>query len=70
MPFDEVALAVMRKAWPDYTIGFEPGAGAWKARYLTDLLAPALTADSPEALTSLLFADASHRRRGGVDSEG
>ena len=70
MPFDEVALAVMRKAWPDYSIGFEPEGGAWKAKYRADLLAPALTADSPEQLTSLLFDDASHRRRGGGDSVG
>jgi hypothetical protein len=70
MPFDEVALAVLRKAWPDYSIGFEPDRGAWKAKHRADRLAPVMTADSPEALTSLLFADASHRRRGGVDSEG
>jgi hypothetical protein len=67
MFFDEVALAVMRKAWPDYAIGFEPEGGAWKAKYRADLLAPALSADSPEELTSLLTIDAASRRRGGDD---
>lgn len=65
MSFDEVALAVLRKAWPDYTIGFEPEGGAWKAKYRADLLSPVLTADSPEELTSLLSYDASDRRSGG-----
>jgi hypothetical protein len=67
MSYDEVALAFLRKAWPDYTIGFEPGGGAWKAKYRADLHAPVLTADSPEELTSLLSDDAARRRRGGVD---
>ena len=70
MPFDDVALAVMRKAWPDYNIGFEPESGTWKATHRVDLRAPAVTADSPEELTLLLFKDASRRRRGGGDSEG
>jgi hypothetical protein len=64
MTFDEVALAVMRKAWPDYTIEFVADVGAWVARYIYDGLSPVMTADSPEALTSLLSDDASHRRRG------
>jgi hypothetical protein len=67
MSFDEVALAVMRAAWPDYTIGFEPEGGAWKAKYRADLLAPVLSADSPEALTVLLGHDAASRRHGADD---
>jgi hypothetical protein len=69
MSFDEVVLAVMRAAWPDYAIGFEPDGGAWKATHRADLLAPALSADSPEELTLLLGEDAASRRRGGGDGD-
>jgi hypothetical protein len=64
MSFDEVALAVMQRAWPGYTIGFEPADGVWVAQYSADSLAPVIAAASPEALTTLLGDDAS-RRRGG-----
>jgi hypothetical protein len=64
MSFDEVALAVMQRAWPRYTIGFEPADGVWVAQYGADLRAPIIAATSPEALTTLLGEDAS-RRRGG-----
>ncbi len=65
MSFDEVALAVMQRAWPHYTIGFEPDDGVWVAQYSADLRAPIIAAASPEALTSLLGDDASRRRGGG-----
>jgi hypothetical protein len=67
MSFDEVALAVMERAWPHYTIGFEPDDGVWVAQYSADLPAPIIAAASPEALTTLLGDDAS-RRRGGDGS--
>ncbi len=67
MCFDEVALAVMQRAWPGYTIGFEPDDGVWVAQYDADLEAPMIAAASPEALTTLLGDDAG-RRRGGDDS--
>jgi hypothetical protein len=67
MFFDEVALAVMQRAWPHYAIKFGPDDGVWVARYSSDRRAPIIAAASPEALTALLGDDAS-RRRGGVDS--
>jgi hypothetical protein len=67
MRFDEVALAVMQRAWPGYTIGFEPDDGVWVAQYGPDPDAPIIAAGSPEALTTLLGDDAS-RRRGGDGS--
>ena len=69
MTFDEAALAVLRNAWPAYTVGHTEH-GDWVARFTADLLAPVLSADSPEGLTDLLSKDASHRRHGGGDSEG
>ncbi len=62
MSFDEVALAVMQRAWPGYTIGFEPGDGVWVAQYNADPVAPIIAAASPEALTTLLGDDANRRR--------
>jgi len=70
MTFDEVALAVMRKAWPDYDIGYTADDGGWVARFRADQLAPIISAESPEELTAKLSADASNRRRRGADSEG
>jgi hypothetical protein len=67
MLFAEVALAVMQRAWPGYTVGFEPDDGVWVAQYSAELRAPIIAAASPEALTALLGDDAS-RRRGGVGS--
>jgi hypothetical protein len=68
MSFDEVALAVMQRAWPRYTIGFEPDDGVWVAHYSADPQAPVIAAASPEALTILLGDDASRRR--GEDGNG
>jgi hypothetical protein len=67
MSFDDVVQAVMQRAWPHYTIGFEPDDGVWVAQCSTDLEAPVLAAASPEALTTLLGDDAG-RRRGGDGS--
>jgi hypothetical protein len=67
MSCDEVALAVMQRAWPHHTIGFEPDDGVWVAKYSADLRAPIIAAASPAALTTLLADDAS-RRRGGDGS--
>jgi hypothetical protein len=61
--FDDVALAVMRKAWRDYDIGYVVDDGVWVARYINDGLAPVLPAASPEELTAMLSNDASDRRR-------
>jgi hypothetical protein len=61
--FDDVALAVMRKAWHDYDIGYVADDGVWVARYIDDGLAPVLPAASPEELTAMLSNDASDRRR-------
>jgi hypothetical protein len=68
MTFDDAALAVMRKAWPDYTIEFVADDSAWVAWYVYDGLSPSMRAESPEALTSLLSEDASSRRRGEAES--
>jgi hypothetical protein len=68
MSFEEVVLAVMQRAWPRYTVGFEPDDGVWVAQYSADLEAPVIAAASPEALTTLLGDDASRRRGGGRDS--
>lgn len=65
MFFYEVALAVMRRAWPDYVIGFEPDDGVWVAHSRSDPPAPIIAAASPEDLTTLLGDDASRRRGGG-----
>jgi hypothetical protein len=62
--FDDVALAVMRRAWNDYKIGYVADDGVWVARYIYDGLAPVLPAASPEELTTILSNDASDRRRG------
>jgi hypothetical protein len=63
--FDDVALAVMRKAWHDYDIGYVADDGVWIARHIDDSLAPMLPAASPEELTAMLSNDASDRRREG-----
>jgi hypothetical protein len=65
MSFDEVALAVMQRAWPGYTIGFEQDDGVWVAQHSADSLAPVIAAASPEALTTLLGDDASRGGDGG-----
>jgi hypothetical protein len=62
--FDDVALAVMRKAWNDYKIGYVADDGVWVARYIHDGRAPVLPAVSPEELTAILSNDAADRRRG------
>jgi hypothetical protein len=64
--FDDVALAVMRKAWHDYNISYVADDGVWVARYIHDGLAPVLPAASPEELTAILADDTSDRRRRGV----
>jgi hypothetical protein len=61
--FDDVALAVMRRAWHDYKIRYVADDGVWVARYIHDGLAPVLPAASPEELTVILSNDASDRRR-------
>ncbi len=65
MTFDDVALAVLQRAWPAYVIAYVAGDGVWVARFSADQAAPVIAGDSPETLTTLLGDDTSRRRRGG-----